>query len=260
MREKIDLKDTTFVIPVRIDTIERLENLKIVTEYLLDHFSINIVLLESFYRDNGLLKCCLSSKIIRYYIEDNDPIFYRTKFLNILTKKISSPYVGIWDTDVIIQPQQLLNAINILREDKADFVFPYDGVFLEIGFENRNTFLKSKDISFLFSNLSKMFPLYGFHACGGGFLANVNSYKKAGMENENFYGWGPEDGERVKRWEILGMSVSRVKGPMFHLTHPRGVNSGMRSENDRKKGISEFLRICRMSKEELENEVLLWNR
>ena len=58
------------------------------------------------------------------------------------------------------------------------------------------------------------------HSCGGAFFVNRSVYVQAGGENEHFYGWGPEDLERVKRMEILGYSVTRIKGDLYHLYHP----------------------------------------
>lgn len=41
--EKIDMADVTVLIPVRIDSIIRLENLIAVIDYLLSNFNISIV-------------------------------------------------------------------------------------------------------------------------------------------------------------------------------------------------------------------------
>lgn len=258
MKEKIILDDLTFLIPVRIESIERLENLKAAVDYILRHFSTRIIVLEAAKINNGLLKKCLSPEVTLHFVEDPDPIFHRTKYLNMLTQKATTPFIAIWDSDVIVSHSQIIQALIALKRDEADFVFPYDGMLLDTGAENRLNFLKSEDLTVLINNISSQFPLYGCYSAGGGFFAGNATYKLAGMENEKFYGWGPEDGERAKRWEILDLRIRRVKGPMFHLSHPRGVNSGMRSEEDTKKGIIEYLRICKMTKEELEYEISTW--
>jgi len=78
------------------------------------------------------------------------------------------------------------------------------------------------------------------------------------MENENFIGWGQEDGERVCRWHKLNKRVIRLNGPLFHLNHPRGTNSKFLSENHRIKQINEYYRIETMSKNRLKQEISLW--
>ena len=44
------------------------------------------------------------------------------------------------------------------------------------------------------------------------------------MENEDFYGWGLEDGERHYRWLSFGYRIYRSEGCLFHLSHPRDQN------------------------------------
>ena len=43
---KIDLKNTTFIIPLRIDTGDRLRNVILSTAYLLNHFDTNVMIKE----------------------------------------------------------------------------------------------------------------------------------------------------------------------------------------------------------------------
>lgn len=71
--------------------------------------------------------------------------------------------------------------------------------------------------------------LYGKNFVGGGFIIDRKKYILSGKENENFYGWGPEDLDRVQRWLAMGYRIHRSKGPMFHLCHPRSFNSALRS-------------------------------
>ena len=76
-----------------------------------------------------------------------------------------------------------------------------------------------------------MKEMYSPNPVGGAFLANLKTYKKSGLENENFYGWGLEDGERVARWGNLNYKIHRVTGPLFHLSHGRGVNSTFHNDD-----------------------------
>ena len=78
------------------------------------------------------------------------------------------------------------------------------------------------------------------------------------MENENFYGWGPEDIERVKRWEILGYRIKRIEGSLFHLHHPRLKNSWYASNILELKNKQELINICRMNNAGLANYISSW--
>lgn len=56
MAVKIALTDVTFMIPVRIDTLERLENILAVTNFILSHCDTNILVVESDKWNSGIKK------------------------------------------------------------------------------------------------------------------------------------------------------------------------------------------------------------
>ena len=93
---------------------------------------------------------------------------------------------------------------------------------------------------------------------GGAFFVDRDIYLRAGGENEYFYGWGCEDLERVKRMEILGLPVCRAEGPLFHLYHPRKENSWYGSRELELQNRQEFLKVCGMTREELQAYIRTW--
>lgn len=256
---KLDLSDLTFVIPVRLDTIQRLENLNFVIKYFLEHFETKFIILEADSIDKGLLKKILPPEVELHFVFDENPIFHRTKYINQLAGYIQTEYIAVWDSDVIVPVEQLLTSISLLRSKITDFVLPYDGRFYDTGPDLREVFFKHLNLIDLDQNAETMSLIYGFSASGGGFLANSIQYLDAGLENEGFKGWGIEDGERLRRWEILGFEVCRIKGKMFHLFHPRGQNSSFENDDAHKDRILQYLRICRMSKDDLRIEVESWH-
>jgi len=196
-----------------------------VTNFLIQNFETNIEVLECAPFNNGLLGRLLD-KTIRYsFMEDNDPILFRTKYLNKMTRAVETPYVAVWDTDVIIPVSQVVKAIEWLQNGDADFVYPYERQFLDTSFILRKLFLQNGNMEILEQNAKKMKEMYLPNPVGGAFIANTKSYIESGLENENFYGWGMEDGERFYRWENLNYKVKRVAGPLFHLSHGRSINS-----------------------------------
>lgn len=219
------MKQLTFLLLVRLDTIERLENILSVTAFINSSFDMKISVLECTSNNNGLLEKLLNKNIQYSFQEDPDPILYRTKFLNQMIKDVNTPFVAIWDTDVIVPVDQILRALELLRSGEADFVYPYEKQFLDTSPILRKLFLQEGKIEVLEQNAKKMKELYLPNPVGGAFMANLEAYKKAGLENEDFYGWGMEDGERFYRWENMGYRIKRVPGPLFHLSHGRGINS-----------------------------------
>jgi hypothetical protein len=68
--------------------------------------------------NNGLLEKLLDKNIRYSFQEDQDPILYRTKFLNQMIRTVEMPYVAIWDTDVIAD--QIIKALELLRNGETD--------------------------------------------------------------------------------------------------------------------------------------------
>lgn len=252
---KNNLTDVTFIIPVRIDSTERKENVAKVIDFIKTHFETSITVLEA---DNKevVFHNLIDKKI---FIKDSDTVFYRTKYLNQMTHVCNTPYVAIWDTDVIVEPSQIVDSVLKLRLGDADFAFPFDGRFLNVPPIIRELFFIKNDMDVLVQNINLLNPAYGSASVGGAFIANRQTYIKTGMENETFYGWGMEDMERVKRWEISGCNIYRTSGPLFHLYHPRKQNSWFVNNEMELKSKMEFLRICKLSGEELHREVSSWN-
>lgn len=234
----------SIIIPLRVDSKERLDNLNFVLSLLLEQMYVEIDILEADVQQHFHLSC--GDERVRYrFVEDSDPIFYRTHYLNQLLLAARHPVVGVWDTDVIISPPQLQAAVEQIRLGSV-MCFPYDGRFIFLDKERSLAVRQDRSVLQKVDTSSSMRP-----SVGGAFLVNREKYLAAGGENERFYGWGPEDAERVKRMEILELPVSRVEGPLFHLHHPRGINSGFDCGERDKQNLQALIDTCRMTKEEL---------
>lgn len=250
------MKDLTVLIPVRIESIIRLENILAVIKYLTSNFDLEICILEASKYNNMVLKNLLPAEIKYTFVKDNDPIFYRTKYINILVQSVRTPLLAIWDADVVFPPHQIEEAVEILRTDNYDIVFPYDGIFWDTSRNIRQMFIETGDIGMLIELKDMMTSLYGAGMKGGAFIANTEKYIKAGMENLKFYGWGPEDWERYERWKNLKYKMKTIKGDIFHLSHPRDMNGTHNSEQQRiisfyEKDVTALSSIDEISKREI---------
>ena len=140
--------------------------------------------------------------------------------------QVQTEYVSVWDVDVIISKEQIVKAIDYLRNG-TDVVYPYN-CFYDTTDYIRHLYLEhSCDIKILNSCIKYMNELYGPTPVGGAFILRTSCYIDSGKENENYYGWGYEDGDRYYRWINHGFIIKRVEGPLYHLSHPRGINSSI---------------------------------
>ena len=252
--KKTDLLKITFMIPVRFDSMIRLENLMLSINYLYRNFNTNIVVLQASNYDNGFLKKLLVKKARCVFVEDYDNVFYRTKYLNYLTHISDTPYLAIWDADIIIPKNQIIKSL-VELENGADVVYPYDGHFYDTTSIIRELYLRHQNVHILERNRQKMFMRYGNKMVGGAIFVNRRSYISSGMENLNFYGWGPEDGERYTRWEKLGYKIVNIDGPLFHLTHERGNDSKFRSIDQMYSTNMELIQLLKSSKDEVLHDI-----
>ena len=251
---KTDIRDMTFMIPVRLDSVVRLENLILSVQSLLRCFDTHITVLEAASYSNGIIQKILGNKIEYMFLEDKDDVFYKTKYLNIMTRKVCTPFIGIWDADIILPKEQILDSIEQLRRG-VDIAYPFDGHCYDTSFVLRELYTRNKSIRFLIRNKDKMSLIYGVQVVGGAVFANREAYIKAGMVSEKFYGWGPEDFELYDRLKILDLKIHRSEGSMFHLTHSRGSNSFFRSMEQSKNTVKEMSITKLSSKTELLSDI-----
>lgn len=249
---KINLEDTTFIIAVRLDSIQRLENTLAVTSQLCKYFDTNVILAEIADSCNNILKSLLHRRVNYKFIEDKDDIFHRTYYFNLLVSEIKTPIVALWDTDVVIDKKTITKAVYEIRTNNAEVAYPYNGIFLETSDILRKYYLKKKDIRILYRNRSKLELLYNQLMVGGAVIVNREKYMNAGMENETHYGWGNDDFDRYYRFKAQGYRIYRVNAPLFHLCHPRGDNSLFRSKIFYQLSSGELSKIESSSRQEIE--------
>jgi hypothetical protein len=253
------LQPVTFVIPLRIDSLERAQNLDAVIETLQTFEHAKILILEADKRPVYKLKRDYPNVHVEF-IQDANSVFHRTKYLNNLLRKANTNIVGIWDSDVVLSAWQIKDALYAVQTKKAVMSFPYNGQACYLSAEESSSFRLN-----LLSGYNSIqcfvqsIPSFQ-HAMGGAFFVNKEEYLKAGGENEHFYGWGAEDVERVQRMHILGLPVYRTKGRVYHLYHPVNENSCYNNKELELKSKEELIKVSEMGKEELTEYVKSWEK
>lgn len=255
---RYNFKDVTFLIPTRLDSIDRLVNLQATVSFIQKYFETKIRILEADSFNSFWVEKLISKNVDYTFVEDFDPVFFRTFYINKMVEMCDTSYVCVWDTDIIVPPEQLIKSVELLRTDKADFASPYQKKALDTSKIIRDLYLKKNDWEILDKHQNKMKQMYPPNPVGGAFFADRQKYVESGLENLNFYGWGIEDGERVTRWKVLGYRFERIEGNLYHLTHARGINSTFQSPEQRKKKLKLLENIRISTKDELRKEIENW--
>ena len=256
---RIDLSQATFIIPVRIESPDRLRNVVTTTAFLMENFDTNIIIKEVdkepvFQRDAiPLLEEILDFNIwqnFNYIFEkSDDPLFHRQRILNEMIMESDTEIVINYDADAILPKESYELAYKGIMDGVYDVVYPYgSGMYQKQVAATDVTvskFLETGDYEFL-NAVSKD------HTSDFGWVQffKRSSYIQGGMENENFKAYAPEDKERYYRFNMLGYSVGRIENYVYHLEHARGENSWFNNPH-MDNNMSEWGKIQGMSKDNL---------
>ena len=124
----IELNDLTIVIPVKIESSDRYNNIKTVLGYINHHFKTNIKIIEE---SNDVSKLDfldsldnLSIDYKFYQVKDSVP-YHRTKYLNEMIFSTKTKVVSNYDSDVFFPVETYVNVVKSIVNEDFDFVYPY---------------------------------------------------------------------------------------------------------------------------------------
>ncbi len=229
---KIDLTEATFIIPIRIESSDRLRNVITTTAFLLENFNTNIIIKEvdneSVFKRDALpiLKDILDVDINVNHIfeKSNDPSFHRQRVLNEMIFESNTDIVVNYDCDVLLPIDSYHEAYSSVLHNTHDVIYPYGkGMYqyqVKATDEIASQFLQTYDFNILEKHSNQYTSDFGWVQ-----FFNRQVYIDGGMENENFIAYAPEDKERFYRFTTLGYNVGRVNNYVYHLEHSRGYNS-----------------------------------
>ena len=155
-----DLRDTTFIIPVCVESKDRYNNAKSVLGFLNKNFKTNVIIHE-LTKDESKLDFISSLKNLKinHIVEVSSLEYYhRTRQLNEMLNIVNTPVVVNYDIDVILPIDSYIESQKLILEGTSDFVYPYgDGEFQrEISLDfNRNDFNVNFDLQSIDNKLLK---------------------------------------------------------------------------------------------------------
>jgi hypothetical protein len=229
----VDLSNATFIIPLRIESEDRMRNIITLLCFLFGNFDTNVIVkevdTESVFEKSVLpqVKEFVDRDINLTHIfeKSDDSVFYRMHILNEMLAMAKTDVVVNYDCDVLMPVETYVNAYDAILNKTFDVIYPYgNGNFqkqVHVNDEIVSDFLNNDfDFSILENNSQISSSDFGWVQ-----FFNRSVYLEGGMENENFRGSSPEDKERFFRFTTLGYNVGRIDNWIYHLEHSRGPNS-----------------------------------
>ena len=242
--KRFDLDKTTFIIPLRIETDDRMRNIITTLIYLTRNFNTKVIVKEvdkeSVYEREvlPLLEQALEPDMlasIHHIFEQSDEFtFHRTKILNDMLWMVDTPVVANYDSDILLPLETYINATNMISKGwvhpdaegskPVKVIYPYGyGNYqwqCHVGDNEVTNFINSGfNFEYFNGHMRQWDAKYGF--CQ---FFDTEEYKRLGGENENFIAYGYEDDERHMRFNLLS-SVGRIHEYVYHLEHGRTKNS-----------------------------------
>ena len=236
---KHNLTDTTFIIPVKIESDDRLRNAITICCFLLSKFDTNILIKEvnsePVFENEALpqIKEFIGdTSNISYYFEkeSDDSFFHKTRYFNELLSKCNTDVVSAYDIDVLLPVSSYLESEKMCKGE-YDLVYPFGFGTQENQVKWQKKVFASDELVSDFLNQNFDFSIFENHSqkdraqWGHAQFFKRTSYIEGGMENENFKAWGPEDEEKHYRFPKLGYNIGRVIDWVYHLEHSRGDDS-----------------------------------
>ncbi len=166
----------TFVIPVRIDSMFRLRNLKSVVEFYSRHLDTPIIILEVDSKPRIPTDTFTNPKVKLIFERDDNPIFHRTKYINRLLKMAETPYAAIWDTDAVCPLEGVRKGYELLLADNSTMVYPYNGIFWQVNRFFSSCFHRTGEMNVLSHFPQPRIMMDGYHSVGGAFMVNIEKH------------------------------------------------------------------------------------
>ena len=132
---KTDLSNATFIIPIRIESDDRLRNVVTSIAFLVENFDTNIIVKEvdeeSVFQTEVLpifeeiLQVDLWKNFHHIFERSEEPLFHRQRVLNEMIAECDTDIVVNYDCDVILPIQSYKLAYNGIMDGIYDVVYPY---------------------------------------------------------------------------------------------------------------------------------------
>lgn len=214
----INLENTTFIIPIYIESIDRLNNARTVLGYLNKWFKTNVIIHELIDDVSKLTFLDTFKNLNIKHLTENREYknYHRTRQLNEMLDMVETLVTVNYDIDILLPIKSYVIAEYMILNGECDVVYPYGfGDYQYEVMKGRGEFYFDID------NINGKYLNNHRSEYGHCIFFNTNTYKKYGGENENFISYGPEDYERYERFKNLGCGIKRIDDYVYHLEHDR---------------------------------------
>ena len=200
----------TYIISYR-HSLERLNNLRRVIEWINGFSGAEVIVVE---QDRHSVLKDIPLRCRHIFVKSNMP-FNKSWGFNIGLKHANSSIVVFGDSDLVMDPQQFINSVQMLGQ--YEMVNPYNSV-IDLNHQESNKSLA--EIAEIDRPGRGETDIQKVPLCGGICIFRKEAIEKIGGWHEDFIGWGGEDDfQSVKVKGFLTWHENSAK--CYHLYHER---------------------------------------
>lgn len=253
------MKDLSFIIPIRVDTEDRIDNCLTVLRFIQSHFPDSEVLLMEQDSEPRTTKIVTTFPWVRRSFETNPGRFSKSRAVNEGVALSTRPLICMCDTDILLHPDAIRQACKMLRRGLGRVVIPHNRIFMDVSGALKAEISESLNMEKYgkvrrFSD-APVRPDNATRDCNGGiFLAEKKVLLLSGGLNKKMISYGWEDTEFIRRLDKLGQYTFMLpKYNLVHLDHRRGTDSRINEMFDINR--AEFVKVNAMTRLQLERYV-----
>lgn len=224
---KFDVSEMVFILHYRKDSEDRERNLREVLKFLKENFKASMKVICDQSPDDEIPVWITTDGKTPLMIAPNNDHFRKSMCFNMVAEKSPQKILCFWDVDVIIDPVNIKKSYDSLMEGKADHVYPFNGLFINV---NKAMFpnLLNQDFDNLYSLYKQGHDWLEFasgESPGGCNMITREAFEKIGGYDERFIGWGFEDTDffhRSLKVNRLGR-ITDEKAICWHMHHDQAI-------------------------------------
>jgi glycosyltransferase involved in cell wall biosynthesis len=225
------MKEVTFIIPIRVDSDDRIQNFNAVLAYLDRFFRESEIIVIEDDKEKRIGAQLEQYPGLKYIHIENPDRFSKSRAVNAGLLQTTGKYTIIHDADVLVHPAAIKKCIRIMERGFKHVMVPYNSVVINIAGASKNELIRTLDISaigYVHRGIEK--PVnnehsYAIHAAGIS-IVNTVILRSFGGFNKKMISYGYEDVEIYTRLRKMGFYHFMTGGyNLLHLDHHRGTDS-----------------------------------
>ena len=253
------MDDLSFIIPIRVDSEDRINNCLAILRFITRYFpgaQVQLIEQDTVSKTGRIVA---AFPLVQHTFELNSGRFNKARAVNQGVLGSARALICMCDTDILLHPDAIRQACARLRAQRGRVVIPHNRICIDVSGAMKDEIVAEGDLDRYgkvrrFRDVPRRKDANARDCNGGIFLAARETLLLGGGVNSKMISYGWEDTEFVRRFDRLGYyTILLPEFNLLHLEHQRGADSRVNEMFDINK--AEFEKVNAMPRKQLEQYV-----